>query len=327
MVLWLSAALAAIAFSLASTVRAEIDRSSTSSDGLRAWYLATGSVERGIQWMLWGSDYRNPDGTPRFWEPNLPRMAMRYPSGDAIVEMIPEMAKLNINTASPDDISHVLLVITNDPQRASLVTAAIQDWRGSAQSPDFDQFYLGIAPTFRARHASFQEIEELLLVRGMTPELYYGNYVADSDGRLFATGGLRDCFSVWGSAGPFDINAASPALMAAMGMPPDTVRSVAERRRIRPFRNLGEVGGPAPRMGIGGNVIWTLRATARLRDSSGRPSETIRTASAVVKLLDRRQNITPLHVLRWYDDAWSQGVLAPLSASQLLAIPPGVPRP
>jgi general secretion pathway protein K len=206
--------------------------------------------------------------------------------------------------------------------------AAILDWRSGSSGPTlFDQYYSTIAPTFRARHASFQEIEELLLVRGMTPELYYGNYVADSDGRLFATGGLRDCFSVWGSQGPFDINAASPALMAAVGMQPDTVRSVAERRRIRPLHDLGEVGGPAPRMGVGGNVIWTLRATARLRDSSGRPSETIRTASATVKLLDRRQNITPLHVLRWYDDAWSQGVIAPLSASQLLAIPPGVPRP
>src|SRR5712671_4999391 len=90
-VLWLAAALSAIAFSLASSVRAEIERSSTVADGLRASYLATGSVERGIQWMIWGPDYgRNPAGGPKFWEPNLPRMVMTYPSGDAVVEMIPE---------------------------------------------------------------------------------------------------------------------------------------------------------------------------------------------------------------------------------------------
>ena len=34
---------------------------------------------------------------PRYWEPNLPRMTMHYPSGDAVVEMIPETSKLNIN--------------------------------------------------------------------------------------------------------------------------------------------------------------------------------------------------------------------------------------
>src|SRR5262249_32029870 len=72
-VLWMSAALAAIAFSVSSTVRSEIDRVTTSADGLRAYYLASGSVERGIQWMMWGGEYRNQDGSPRYWEPNLPR--------------------------------------------------------------------------------------------------------------------------------------------------------------------------------------------------------------------------------------------------------------
>src|SRR5271170_5474843 len=64
-VLWMSAALAAIAFSVSTTVRGEIDRVASDTDGLRAHYLATGSVERAIQWMLWGGDYRNPDGTPK----------------------------------------------------------------------------------------------------------------------------------------------------------------------------------------------------------------------------------------------------------------------
>src|SRR4051794_5584690 len=53
-VLWMSAALAAIAFSLAATIRTETSRATTDADGLRARYLATGSVERGVQWMIWG---------------------------------------------------------------------------------------------------------------------------------------------------------------------------------------------------------------------------------------------------------------------------------
>src|ERR1051325_6265588 len=84
-VLWLSAALAAIAFSVATTVRAETDRVSTAADGLRAWYLGAGSVERGIQWMCWGPDFRNPDGSARFWEPNKPRSYLSSPSGEARV--------------------------------------------------------------------------------------------------------------------------------------------------------------------------------------------------------------------------------------------------
>src|SRR5579864_3142261 len=164
MVLWLSAALAAIAFSVSTTVRAETDRVSSSADGLRAWYLATGSVERAMQWMIWGGDYRRPDGSARFWEYNQPRMYLSYPSGDAVVEMIPESAKLNINVASPDDLARVVTVVSGDPARASEIVAAILDWRSPAPGPSmFDQYYLTLAPTFRARHASFEEIEELLL--------------------------------------------------------------------------------------------------------------------------------------------------------------------
>jgi general secretion pathway protein K len=311
----MSAALAAIGFSVATSVRSETDRVASASDGLRAWYLAEGSVERGIQWMLWGPGVLNPDGSPR-WRPNLPRMTMHYPSGDAIVEMIPESSKLNINTASPVDLTRVITVVSGDPARAAQIVAAILDWRTASASPTvFDQYYLSLGPTFRARHASFQEIEELLLVQGMTPELFYGNYLPDDAGRLYASGGLRDCLSVWGGNGPFDINTVSPALMEAAGMTPDAIAAVVKYRSVQPFNDMGAVtalGVSAPRMMTGGNVIWTLRATARLRRPDGSPSEFVRTASATLKLLDPKTYfMMPAHVLRWYDDAWSQSALTP----------------
>src|ERR1700689_3040636 len=105
--LWVSAALAAIAFSVATTVRSETDRVSSASEGLRASYLASGAVERAIQWIEWGQTAHNPDGSPKY-QYNQPRMFMQFPSGDAVVELIPEAAKLNINTGSPDDLFRVV---------------------------------------------------------------------------------------------------------------------------------------------------------------------------------------------------------------------------
>jgi len=201
-VLWMSAALAAIAFSVSTSVRAETERVGAASEGLRAWYLATGSVERAVQWMQWGPAIRNPDGTARFWDPNKPRLFMGYPEGDVVVEMIPESSKLSLNTATEDDLMRVIAVVSGNPDRARDIAAAILDWRkpslGSDTPGPFDAYYLSLGPTFRPRHASFQEIEELLSVRGMTPELFYGNYVTDAEGRLYPRGGLRDCLSVWG---------------------------------------------------------------------------------------------------------------------------------
>ena len=76
------------------------------------------------------------------------------------------------------------------------ITAAIVDWRAQVDqlhpSP-FDSFYLSRSPSFIGRHASFQESEELLLVKGMTAELYYGSSLDK------AQAGLRDCLST-GSA-------------------------------------------------------------------------------------------------------------------------------
>jgi general secretion pathway protein K len=328
-VLWLAAALAAIAFALASTVRSETSRASGSADGLRAAYLASGSVERGIQWMLWGwtgYNQMNPDGTPRFWTQNYPRMIMHYPSGDAVVELIPESAKLNINTASPDELSRVVASVSGDPGRAGVIADAIVEWRTPGANA-LDSFYLSMGPTFRPRHASFEEIEELLLVRGMTPELFYGNFTSDSEGRLYARGGLRDCLSVWGSHGPYDVNTASPALMEAIGVSPAAAAQIVALRNVRPFRNLGEVQGAgisAPGMSVGGNLTWTLRATARLRRPDGAPSDVIRTSAATVKLLDRKQYFQmPLHVLRYYDDAWSELSVAPPGPNTPPAVPGG----
>ena len=316
-VLWLSAGLAAIALSVSSNVRSETDRVSTSGEGLRTAYLASGALERGILWVLWGNSGfgdNAPDGLPRFWRYNMRRLPMRFPSGDALVEVIPESSKLNINSGSPDDLYRVVFAVSGDPARARQIADGIVDWRSSTETPSlFDQYYFSLGPTFRARHASFLEIEELLLVRGMSPELFYGNYTTGADGRLYARGGLRDALSVWGSLGPFDVNTVSPALMEAMGMTAEAAASVVAARQERPFETPQELPSTLPpRIGLAnGSSIYTLRASARLRRPDGGYSDVVRTAAATIKLFDIRKSQQPLHILRWYDDAWSQSALPP----------------
>ena len=326
-VLWLSAGLAAIGFSVSTFVRSETDRVSTSADGLRAHYLAQGAVERGILWMTWGYGGMGgdrPDGTPRFWRPNQSRMIMSFRSGDAIVEVIPETARLNVNTANLEDLVHVAQTVTGDANQARQIAEAIVDWRTpSLEATPLDSYYLALGPTFRPRRASIQEIEELLLVRGISPETFYGNFVSDADGRLYARGGLRDCLSVWGSAnGPFDVNTANPALMEAFGTPSDTARAIVARRQRQPFvtmQEVQEIAGQTPRLIVGGGIsMYTLRATARLKKQDGSYSETLRTAGATIKLYNPRRSQVPVEIVRWYNDFWSQAIAPPF---------PGMPVP
>jgi general secretion pathway protein K len=310
-VLWLTAALSAIAFSVANTVRGEIERTATAVDGLRGAYLAEGAIDRTILYMLWGPSHRNPDGSPRYWIQGMPRLYHSFPGGDAIVEVIPARAALNLNVATEEELFRLLLALGAEPARARDIALGIVDWRSPrADGGDglFAQIDLSGPPSFRPRHASFEEVEEVLFVRGMTPELFYGSYVREPDGRLVRRGGFRDCVSVQGSKDRFDVNSAEPALLVSLGVEPAAVEQIVRTRRAAPilpgqldgFRAFAGPGGD--KLSTGGGSIFTLRATARHRLGDGRLSDLRRTAAASVKFFGYGFN-PPYQVLRWYDSA------------------------
>jgi general secretion pathway protein K len=314
-VLWLTAALSAIAFSVAGTVRGEIERTSTALDGTRAYYLATGAIERALLYMEWGPRYHLPDGSSRYYSPWTTALSFSFPAGVATVEIIPESAKLDVNNSRPDDLLRLLAALGADPPRAQEIVRAIVDWR--TRPPDggpspFDQYYLSLVPSFHAPHASFEEIEELLLVKGMTAELFYGSFSRDRQGRLLSQVGLRDCLSVYGVTGRVDVNTAPAPVLAAVGLSPEAVTAVVQSRRTTPFRSMQQLdaislaAGPAGnRVGIGGHSIFTLRATARLRLPDGKLSDLHRSVAATVRLLGAGM-AQPYQVLRWRDWAWAQ---------------------
>src|SRR5260370_11390781 len=100
----------------------------------------------------------------------------------------------------------LVMDVRGDTDCAAQIVAGIVDGRTPGGISQFDSFYLSLTPSFRSRHASFEETEELLLVRGITPELYYGGYDRDAQGRLAPRVGLRDCVSVLNRLDGIDVN-------------------------------------------------------------------------------------------------------------------------
>jgi general secretion pathway protein K len=302
-VLWLSLALSAIAFSLASTVQGETERTATAVDGLRSYYLATGAIERAILYIQWGKSFPPSFENPNpFYSPQTPLLRMSFPTGDVEVEVIPETARYNINKISPEDLLRLMAALNVREDQAHQVVEAILDWRTPGGDSALDQYYLSLAPSFRARHASFEEIEELLVVRGMTTDLYYGTYERDAGGRLYRRGGLNECVSIFGVTDRFEINTAHPAVLASLGLEPQHVQAILERRRVRPFGTSDDLG--SGRLRIGGNSVFTLRATARLRLPDGKLSDLRRSVAAMVRFMPPFNADSPHQILRWYDNAW-----------------------
>ena len=294
-VLWLSAALSAIAFSVATTVRGETERASTLLESTRAYYLAAGAVERAILTGVakQGELYK------------MPRMRMAFPEGEAMVEVIPETARLSLNTGRAEEFLALLGALGVEPARGQEITAALLDWRNPGGGMDGD--YLSVTPSFRPRHASFQEVEEALYLKGMTAEIFYGSYARDMQGRLVRLGAFKDCVSVHGTSGVFDANHAEPALLRSLGLAPESVDQMVRRRAVRPFLNAGEVGqaGGGAKLRVGGNTIYTFRATAHARLPNGGYSDVSRTVAAQVKF--RKPGEPPSYqVLRWDETAYSE---------------------
>jgi general secretion pathway protein K len=313
-VLWLSAALAAIAMSVAYTVRGETARVTTNEEDVRAYYLAEGAIQRAILYVEWSQSGRTPDGETKYFVTGQPQMTLRFPSGDAVVDVIPETSKISLNLAKPDLLAALLQAVGADPDRAALVASAIVDWRtphSLTEPTGFDQVYLSLQPSFHAAHASFQDVEELLYLQGMTPDLFYGTWVRQNDdqgSRLVEHPALRDCVSVFGSLNRFDVNTVQPAVLAAIGAAPEQIQSLVERRRAAPILQPQEFADLAQsdpsfmsHLTIAQHTLYTFRATARMRRPDGSLSDMKRVVSAMVKFLPVGSSDKPFHVLRWYD--------------------------
>ena len=298
-VLWLTAALSAIGVAVAANVRGETERAGTNVDDAKSFFLASGGIQRAALRMIWGKP---------FYDYLRPTMELDFPAGVVHIDIIPETSKLGLNGARPQDLARLMMVLGVPEDKAVEIASGIVDWRTPDplhQSP-YDGYYLGLSPSFQQPHTSFRENEELLLVKGMTPDLYFGTSLDER-----AHPGLRDCVSIYGSPGSTDANTARPEVMEALGLTAEDANAIVKLREaqgaITPQQlngireSLGPVG---QRLGLGGLTIFTLRATARLRQPDGKLSDMRRTVSAQIRFPfngARPNNASGIEILRWYD--------------------------
>jgi general secretion pathway protein K len=306
-VLWLSAALAAVAFALSNTVRSETDRAATAKEGLRCEYLASAGIERASMELLWSAFYP----ARRMIPAGATQVDLEFPTGMTRVRIMPETAKLNVNTITRADFLRLLAALGVDPILATNITLELEQRRNPLTAMQINP---GLNPTFQAQATSFQNIEDLLQVRGMTPEILFGTWepAVDPEGResLTPRPGLADCLSLYGSSDRIDANTAPAPVLAAVGVEPHVISALLQRRAQSPLapeelgQFLNSLGSVNNRLRVGGNSIITFHATARLRLPDGRLSDVARTSAAQIKFLPSDGD-TPIHILRWYDAVWS----------------------
>jgi general secretion pathway protein K len=130
-----------------------------------------------------------------------------------------QLNSLGISSATGDNGRKILtkLLLNGEfgdlsADQVSLIVDAITDWVDTDDDPKgFEEtessFYESLDPPYSSKNGPFEFIEELLLVRGITRDLYFGS----SEYK-----GLRDYMTVHGNDGKININNAPVEILQAM---------------------------------------------------------------------------------------------------------------
>ena len=113
-------------------------------------------------------------------DPNDDEVKVRYGLTD-------ESAKLNINTAAADQLARLIAQVVPEETPVEPLVDALLDWRDGDGNPLPDgaesDYYLQLPVPYRCKNAPFETVEELLMVRGFTGQILYGED-ADRNGLL-----------------------------------------------------------------------------------------------------------------------------------------------
>jgi hypothetical protein len=274
-------------------VRGELERAGTALDGARAHFLAQGAIERFLLHLSWSGGYGGND--PRIaFRPGQRALRWDFPTGVVDLEITGEGGKLDVYGTPPPVLARLFLALGVDEGRAMLMAGGIAALRQAGGTQN-----LSVGPSFSTVWPSFQQLEDLLKVPGMTPDIFYGWWERDGDGRLVERGGVARHLTLLGDMA-VNVNYASPAVLRAVGLSEGRIGEVIGRRETLVIEDFSPAGSGADGSVLlvgGGSRAYTVKATAQLKDRPVR-----RSVAALIRLARNLQE-PPLSVVRWYPAA------------------------
>ena len=87
-------------------------------------------------------------------------------------------SKFNINMANDQILQQALVLVGLDASQIPVISDSVQDWIDKDDIPRVDgaenSYYQGLNPPYYTKDGPIDDLSELLLVRGITPEIYWG---------------------------------------------------------------------------------------------------------------------------------------------------------
>ena len=259
MVLWVLILLSAIATEFCFAMRTEVNMVRNFKEETEAYYIALAGLNRAVMELVRNESTHErrkilekedeaADETSQRWRMNTTIPPVPFSEGEFRVQIENEAGKINLNTADEPLLKMMLSNFGLEEREKSIIVDSIIDWRDKndlhRMNGAENDYYQSLPTPYECKNADFDAVEELLMVRGITPEIFYGGLaqmVTVFQDRGSKRGRInRRATTVKGSK--ICINAASREMLLSLPrMAEELVQSVVDFRKKADFKSLGEV--------------------------------------------------------------------------------------
>jgi general secretion pathway protein K len=297
--------LVALAFS--GSVQIETRAAIYRREAAQAYALAVGGVQAAILETAYPPP-RGQEDKPPLWREGQRLVRVPYEHGEARVEIVNETGKLDLNLAGREQLARLFAARGLGTAAAAQVALAIDHWRSPAGSDNdefkaLDDYYRDAG--YRPAHERFASVEEVLRVRGMSRDIFYGTAEFSRENGIQYRYGVGQDLTIHAQSPLVNVNYASEAVLLSLpGMSEDLAGALVQERSKEPFQSLDDV---VQRLGVSlpGEALPLLTANvcptySIISVGAVNGSPVRRTVKAVVQVVP--QGAARHRLIAWYDE-------------------------
>jgi general secretion pathway protein K len=245
-VLWIFIFLFAVAFNFSVAVREEASAAHRFSDDTQGYYLALAGFQQGLYDLMHQAAGINLEEFKQKGDLYDGQWREEKLGGGAYrMRFIDEGGKININRVDEGILRRVLANLGVEEPRRTILVDSIMDWRDADDlhrvNGAENDYYRSLTPGYTAKNGPFDTVEDLLWVRGMSADLFFGQREVDAADGLRRVG-MKEIFTVDSPIDRVNLRTASAEVIhALMGMPLDKARAFIEERQKLSDKSIGDL--------------------------------------------------------------------------------------
>jgi general secretion pathway protein K len=185
LVLWTITILTTVVFSMALAARTDMRMTSFFRSSIEKKLLAEAGVERALFELAYRGIAQRATDEQKPWKVDDSTHTENLGKGAYKVSIIDESGLISINGLTDGNsliLKNLLIRLGAAAETADTIVDSILDWRDTDDLHRLNgaenDYYLSLPFPYKARNADFQTPEELLLVKGMTEEIFFGKGAA-----------------------------------------------------------------------------------------------------------------------------------------------------